>query len=50
MIDWCDEEYEFWSTGINFSSAEEKWLEEEVVKKGFKRLMQTGSLVQYYMS
>ena len=49
MIDWCDEEYNFWPTDINLSSAEEKWLEEEVVKKGFKRFTQTG-LVPYYMA
>ena len=49
MIDWCDEEYNFWPTDINISPAEEKWLEEEVLKKGFKRVTQTG-LVPYYMA
>ena len=37
MIDWCDDEYNFWPTDINLSPAEEKWLEDIVVKKGFKR-------------
>ena len=49
MIDWCDEGYNFWPTDINLSPAEEKWLEDEVVNKGFKRFTQTG-LVPYYMS
>ena len=49
MIDWCDEENNFWPTDINLSPAEEKWLEDEVVKKGFKRFTQT-SLVLYYMA
>ena len=49
MIDWCDVEYKFWPTDISLSPAEEKWLEEEVVKKGFKRFTQTG-LDPYYMA
>ena len=49
MIDWCNEEYNFWLTDISLSPAEEKWLEEEVLKKGFKRFTQTG-LVSYYMA
>ena len=49
MINWYDEEYNFWPTGINLSSAEDNWLEEEVVQKGFKRFTQT-CLVPYYMA
>ena len=49
MIDWCDEKYNFWPINIYLSPAEEKWLEEDVVKKGFKRFNQTG-LVPYYMA
>ena len=49
MIDWCDEEYIFLPTDINLSSAEEKWLEDEILKKGFKRFTQAG-LVPYYMA
>ena len=49
MIDWCHEEYNFGPTDISLSPAEEKWLEEEVVKKVFKRFSQTG-LVPYYMA
>ena len=49
MIDWCDGEYHFWPTDINLSPKEEKWLEEEVVKKGFKRCTETG-LASYYMA
>ena len=49
MIDWCDEEYNYWPTDINLSTTEEKCLEEEVVKKGFKKFTQTG-LVPYYMA
>ena len=36
MVDWCEEEYNFWPTDINLSSPKENWLEEEVVKKGLK--------------
>ena len=38
MIDWCDEEYNFLLTDINLSPAEEKWMEDEVVKKGFQKI------------
>ena len=48
VIDWCDKEYNFWSTDIRRSLAEVKWLEEEVTK-GFKRFTQTG-LVPYYVA
>ena len=37
----------FWPTNINLSPAEEKWLEGEVVKKGFESFTQTG-LYPYY--
>ena len=49
MIDWCDEKYNFWPKDINLSLAEEIWLEQEVVKEGFKRFIQTG-LILYYMA
>ena len=49
MIDWFDEEYNFSPTEISISPAEEKRLEDEVVKKGFKRFTHI-SLVQYYMA
>ena len=49
MIGWCDEKYNFCPTGISLLPAEEKWLEDEVVKKGFKRFTQT-SLVPYYIA
>ena len=49
MIDWCDEEFNFWPTDISLSPAEEKWLKEEFVKKGFKQFTQTV-LVPYPMA
>ena len=36
MIDWCDEEFNFWPTNISLSPAEEKWLEDEFVKWSFE--------------
>ena len=42
MIDWHDEKFNFWPTDISFSPAEEKWLKDKVVKKGFKTFTQTG--------
>ena len=41
MIDGCDEDLIFWQTDISLSPGEEKWLEDEVVKKGFRWLTQT---------
>ena len=49
MVDWCDEEFNFWKTDISLSPGEEKWLEKQVVKKDFKRFTQT-SLAPYYMA
>ena len=49
MIDWCDEKFNFWPTNISLSPAEQKLLEDEVVKRGFKRFTQMG-LVPYYMA
>ena len=49
MIDWCDKENIFWLTDINLSLAEDKWLEDKVVKKSIKRFTQTG-LVPSYMA
>ena len=48
MIERCDEECTFCPTDINLSPTEKKWLEDEVVKNGFKRFTQTG-LIPYYM-
>ena len=42
-------EYNFWPTDISLSPAEEKWLEDEVVKKSFKRLTHTG-FIPYFMA
>ena len=49
IIDWCNEKFNFWPTDISFSSGEDKLLEEEVLKKGFKRFNQT-CLVLYFMA
>ena len=49
MIDWHDEDYNFWPTDIYLSPAEEKWREDEVVKKGFKQFTQSG-LAPYCMA
>ena len=49
MIDWCDEEYNFFPIDINLSPPNKKLLEVEVVKKDFKRFTQTGFAL-YYMA
>ena len=36
IIGWHDEEYNFWPTEVNLSAAKKMWLDDEVVKKGFK--------------
>ena len=49
LIDGYDKEFNFSPTNISLSQAEEKWLEDEVVKKGFKRFTQAG-LIPYYIT
>ena len=49
MIALCVNEYNVWLTDIILSPAEEKWVEEEGLKKGFERFIQTA-LVRYNMA
>ena len=49
MIDWYNEDFNFWPTDSSLSLTEEKWLGDEDMKRGFKRFTQT-SLVPYYMA
>ena len=47
MVDWYDEEFNFWPIDTSHLQREKKRLKDEDVRKGFKRFIQTG-LVPYY--
>ena len=49
MVDWFNEEFNFWLTDIRISPVEANYVEDKDVKKGFNMFTQTG-LVTYYIS
>ena len=49
MVDWHDEEYNIWPTEINLLTADEKWLENDNMKKGKVHSNWFGSILHGIM-